>query len=135
MKWVLIIMTFSCIIAFKTTGNIWYQTYILNQTHGSINIITKGRFGFTLFNVETKNTTFIGLLNFQNNKVNFYQIQGNFSEIFTKPLQDTNSTNFVLISPTYSKTFGGAFNDVEYTLSFPIEYLFNNAVLTLGIVQ
>lgn len=129
---ILVFIAHTYVSAFQTNGNIWYQTFTQNNSRANLNILTRGRFGYTVFSLEHKELLpIIGLLTFENTKVRAFQIQGNFSEIYNYKLQETNST-FSLTSSTQGKTFGNAFNDIEYTVSLPIEYLSNSTSLTIS---
>lgn len=108
---------------FYTEGNIWFQTYKENETKAAINIFTRGRFGFTYVNIiSTTLQNVTVLLYVQNNVVQLIQTSQNIP----------NNKTVSLISQEKVKSFGNVFNDIELKVAFPIEYLVNNSIISIG---
>lgn len=115
--------------SFKTEGNIWYQTYIGNET-GAFNIYSRGKFGFTFVGFSSQFfQNFSIVLYTENNKIKL--LHSSNTNLKLPLTQNTNQT-VNLLSVNTLKTFGNAFNDVEATFTFPKEYLDNTTILTLG---
>lgn len=111
--------------SFITEGDIWFQTYKLNETKAAVNLFTRGRFGFTYLKFSSyKLQNFSVILFAQNNIVQILETSD--TELIGK------NRTVILISQEKIKSFGNAFNDIELTIAFPIEYLDNNTLLTVG---
>lgn len=114
---------------YKTENNIWYQTYTLNETLGAINLFTRGRYGFTYVDFSSSTLQNFSIVLFaQNNVIQVLQFS---SPNLEAPLIQTNKT-VKLISQEKIKTFGNAFNDIDFTVAFPIAYLQNPTVIKIG---
>lgn len=118
----------SC-MSFITRGDIWFQTYKLNQTKAAINIFTRGRFGFTYMKFSSPKMQNLTIVLFvQNNAI---QVIESSTQDLDLPLMEKDIT-ISLLSEQKIKSFGNAFNDIELTVAFPIDYLENNTFLTVG---
>lgn len=132
MKTILFFIIFVLTLTYKSEGNIWFQTYSLNQTLASLNFVTRGRYGFTYVEVFSQNLQNFSLIFYtQNNKVKIIQIP---SFKLDQPIYEGNKT-VNLLTPENIKTFGNAFNEIEITVAIPLSYLFDNSTLKIGYNQ
>lgn len=124
-------LLFAGAFAFASKGNIWYQTFTSNST-GNINVITKGRFGFTFVSLSSLNLPNITTLVYiEGSRLKLGQIQGSYPELLNFPLKEDFYN--ISLKSTLVKTFGNLFNEVEANIIVPIEYISNSTIITIGI--
>lgn len=133
--WIIFIFYFINICFSYSEGNIWVNSYTKNVNSTEqlfVHVVTRGRFGLTVISFNHPNISITGISYLESStKRRWLQVQGNYSELFTLPLREEN-TSVLIHSPRTEKVFGKVLNEIETILELPTIFATNSTSIYVG---